>query len=117
MRCASNCMDRGIAMRLLQHGVILSTKVPPITKVQGLMLLAEAKLDSFVKEFKGLVREVLSGCQLSDFQATPGEMSLWFGKAVRSASEKEHTAEKESPQDNGGTRSYSKTCTEVVKNG
>ncbi len=78
MQCASNCLDRGLALRLLSHGVFLSAKVPPITKVQGLILAAEAALDDFVKEFKGLVREALSGCTLGDFVATPLEMSQWF---------------------------------------
>jgi len=116
MRCASNCLDRGIAIRLLQHGVILSTKVPPITKVQGLVLLAEAKLDSFVKEFKGLVREVLSGCQLSDFQATPAEIGCWFGERRGSVNEKVRMPpENECRRGNGGTPSCSNTCKEVDK--
>ena len=113
MRCASNCLDRGIAVRLLQQGVILSTKVPPITKVQGLMLLAEAKLDGFVKEFKGLVREVLSGCQLSDFQATPTEIGGWFGEGRGPVNEKEHAAEQEGPLGNGGSPSCSNISKEV----
>jgi hypothetical protein len=115
MRCASNCLDRGIAIRLLQHGVILSTKVPPITKVQGLVLLAEAKLDSFVKEFKSLVREVLSGCQLSDFQATPAEIGGWFGEGPRLAQTEEDAPENECRRGNGGTPSCSNTCKEVDK--
>jgi hypothetical protein len=113
MKCASNCLDKEIAMRLLSHGVFLSTKVPPLTKAQGLMLLAEAKLDSFVKEFKGLVREVLSGCQLSDFQATPGEMSRWFGTEASSVDKGEDAPENECPPRNGGTPSYSNICKEV----
>jgi len=113
MECASNCLDRGIALRLLEHGVILSTKVPPITKEQGRMLLAEAMLDRFVKEFKGLVREVLSGCQLSDFQATPTEIGGWCGAGRQTVNESEHAAEQECPQDKGGTPSYSNTCKEV----
>ena len=117
MKCASNCLDRGVALRLLKQGVILSTKVPPITKVQGLVLLAEAKLDRFVKEFKSLVREVLSGCQLSDFQATPGEMSRWFGEEPSQANDEEDAPEKECPPGNGDTPSHSNTYTEVVKNG
>jgi hypothetical protein len=113
MRCASNCLDKEIAMRLLSRGVFLSTKVPPITKEQGRMLLAEAMLDSFVKEFKGLVREVLSGCQLSDFQATAGEMGGWFREGRGAVNENGHAAEQECPQDNGGTPSYSTMCKEV----
>jgi len=113
MRCASNCLDKETALRLLEQGVFLSTKVPPITKVQGLVLLAEAKLDSFVNEFKGLVREILSGCQLSDFQATPGEMSRWFGEEPGSANEEEDAPENECPRCDGGTPSCSNTCKEV----
>jgi hypothetical protein len=113
MKCASNCLDRGIALRLLEQGVILSTKVPPLTKVQGLVLLAEAKLDGFVKEFKGLVREVLSGCQLSDFQATPLEIGGWFGAGRQTVKESGHAAQREGPQDNGAAPSYSTMCKEV----
>ena len=114
MRCASNCLDKETALRLLSQGVFLSTKVPPITKTQGLVLLAEAKLDNFVKEFKGLVREVLSGCQLSDFQATPGEMSCWFGKQPSSADKGEDApGQEEGPPESGGTPSYSNICKEV----
>jgi hypothetical protein len=113
MRCASNRLDREIAMRLLEHGVFLSTKVPPITKEQGRMLLAEAMLDGFVKEFKGLVREVLSGCQLRDFQATPMEIGGWFGAGRQTVNESGHAAKQEGPHDNGGTPSYSNTCKEV----
>lgn len=117
MRCASNCLDEETAVRLLKHGVFLSTKVPPITKTQGLVLLAEAKLDSFVKEFKGLVREVLSGCQLSDFQATPEEMSCWFGKQPSSADKGEDApGQEEGPPESGGTPSYSNICKEVDEN-
>jgi len=113
MKCASNCLDKETAMRLLKHGVFLSTKVPPITKTQGLVLLAEAKLDSFVNEFKSLVREAVSGCRLSDFQATPMEMGGWFGAGRQTVNESGHAAEQEGPPGNGGTPSYSNICKEV----
>ena len=112
-QCASSCLDRGVAVRLLSQGVFLSTKVPPITKMQGLVLLMEARLDSFVREFKSLVREVLSGCQLSDFQATPIEIGGWFGEGRGPMNENGHAARREGPQDKGGTPSYSNTCKEV----
>jgi hypothetical protein len=115
MRCASNCLDEEVAVRLLAEGVFLSTKVPPITKMQGLMLLAEAKLDSFVKEFKGLVREVLSGCQLSDFQATPTEIGGWFGEASGPATGRKEGLENECSQDNAGVLPHSGIRAEVVK--
>ena len=113
MECASSCLDRGVAVRLLSQGVFLSTKVPPITKMQGLVLLMEARLDSFVKEFKALVREALSGCQLRDFQATPLEMSGWFRTGQRPVGPTRHAIKTEGFQDNGGTPSYSNTCKEV----
>ena len=113
MQCASSCLDRGVAVRLLSQGVFLSTKVPPITKMQGLVLLMEARLDSFVREFKSLVREVLSGCQLSDFQATSTEIGGWFGAGRQTVNESGHAARQEGPQDKEGTPSYSNTCKEV----
>jgi len=113
MKCASNCLDKEIAMRLLSHGVFLSTKVPPLTRLQGLVLLAEAAVDDFVKEFKGIVKELLSGCQLSDFQATPMEMSRWFGEPPSPGNTRKDVQENECPPDNGGTPSCSNMCKEV----
>jgi hypothetical protein len=93
--------------------VLLSSQVLPITKAEALVLLAEARLDSFVKEFKGLVRELLCGCQLRDFQATPEEMSRWFGEGPSRPQEEEDGPENECPRGNGGTPSYSTMCKEV----
>jgi len=77
----------------------------------------EARLDSFVKEFKALVREALSGCQLSDFVATPMEIGGWFGAGRGSVDANGQAAQqREGPQDNGGTPSYSNTCKEVDEN-
>ena len=113
MKCASNCLDREIAMRLLSHGVFLSTKVPPLTRLQGLVLLAEAAVDDFVKEFKGIVKELLSGCQLSDLRATPTEIGKWFGEPPSPGNTQNDVQENESPPDNGGTPSCSTMCKEV----
>jgi hypothetical protein len=81
MERINNCVDREMAMRLLKHGVFLSERVKPISRPEALVLLAEAKLDRFVSEFKGVVQELLSGCQLSDFQVTSAERDAWFGEA------------------------------------
>jgi len=97
MKCASNCLDREIAMRLLSHGVFLSEKVPPLTRLQGLVLLAEAAVDDFVKEFKGIVKELLSGCQLSDFQAMPTEVGKWFGEELSPGNTRKDVQENECP--------------------
>lgn len=86
MRTATSLLDKKTAMRLLEHGVFLSNKTPPITNHQALLLLAEAVMDDCVREFKGIVKELLAGCCLDDLKATPQEMRAWFGeepKAVR----------------------------------
>ncbi len=80
-RNISNVLDREISLSLLKHGIFLSNKVPPITRPEALVLLAEAKLDRFVKEWQELVRALLSGSDLHDLEATPEEMSRWFGDA------------------------------------
>ena len=98
---------------MLTEGVFLSTKVPPITKMQGLILLAEAKLDRFVEEFKGLVREALSGCQLSDFVATPLEMSGWFEPGQGLREPKRPAADAGGHRASGFAPSYSTMCKEV----
>ena len=106
MRTAISLLDKKTAMRLLEHGVILSNKTPPITNHQALLLLAEAVLDGFVKEFKSIVKELLSGCCLDDLRATPEEMQAWFGEEPEPA-EEECCSEKQGPP------SYSSDCKEV----
>ena len=106
MKCATNSLDKKTAMRLLEHGVVLSSKTPPITNHQALLLLAEAVLDGFVKEFKSIVKELLLGCCLDDLKATPEEIWAWFG-------EEPEPAEKECHSEREGPLSYSSDCKEV----
>jgi hypothetical protein len=106
MKTATSLLDKKTTMRLLEHGVILSNKTPPITNHQALLLLAEAVLDDFVKEFKSIVKELLSGCCLDDLKATPEEMRAWFG-------EEPEPAEKEYPSQGEDPPSYSNDCKEV----
>ena len=113
MGCVNNCVDREMTMRLLKHGVFLSERVKPISRPEALVLLAEAAVDDFVKEFKGIVKELLSGCQLSDLQATPIEMSKWFGEPPSPASTRKDVHENECPPEKGGTPSCSNICKEV----
>jgi hypothetical protein len=108
-----NGLDREISLSLLKHGVFLSSKVPPVTRPEALILLAEAKLDRFVKEWKGLVRALLSGCELRDFQATPGEISRWFEEEPGSMNEERRAAEAEGRRRAGGIASYSSICKEA----
>jgi len=113
----NNCVDREMAMRLLKHGVFLSERVKPISRPEALVLLAEAKLDRFVSEFKDVVRELLSGCQLSDFQVTLAERDAWFGEASVPAKGRKEGLENECSQNNAGTLPCSGIRREVVKNG
>ena len=119
MNSATSLLDKAMAMRLLQHGVFLSNKTPPITNHQALLLLAEAVLDNFVREFKGIVKELLSGCCLDDFRATPEEMQAWLGQESDPAEQNRQTqqADKECPPNSGDTApppcSHSNTCKEV----
>jgi hypothetical protein len=106
MRTATSLLDKKTAVRLLEHGVILSSKTPPITNHQALLLLAEAVLDGFVTEFKSIIRELLSGCCLDDLKATPQEMQSWFGEEPK-------PAKGESPSEEEGPPSYSSDCKEV----
>ena len=117
MGCVNNCVDREMAMRLLKHGVVLSERVKPISRPEALVLLAEAKLDRFVSEFKGIVRELLGGRQLGEFQAKPGEIEAWFGEAPGPVKGRKDCLENECSQDNAGALPCSSIRREVVKNG
>ena len=116
MKGPTGLLDKATAMRLLKHGVFLSNKTPPITNHQALLLLAEAVLDNFVREFKGIVKELLSGCCLDDFRATPAEMQAWLGQESDPAKQNPQ-ADKECPPNSGDTApcscSHSNTCKEV----
>jgi hypothetical protein len=117
MGCVNNCVDREMAMRLLEHGIFLSERVKPISRPEALVLLAEAKLDRFVSEFKGIVRELLSGRQLGDLQVTPAETEAWFGEASGPAKGRKDGLENECSQNNAGTLPYSGIRAEAVNNG
>ena len=113
----NNCVDREMAMELLKHGVFVSERVKPISRPEALVLLAEAKLDRFVKEFKGIVRELLSGRRLSDFQVRPAERVAWFGEVSGPAKGRKAGLENECSWNNAGALPCSRIRREVVKNG
>jgi hypothetical protein len=113
----NNCVDREMAMELLKQGVFVSERVTPISRPEALVLLAEAKLDRFVSEFKDVVRELLCGRCLSDFQVTPAERDTWFGEAPGPVKGRKEGLENECSQDNAVPLSYSGIHREVVKNG
>ena len=117
MGCVNNCVDQEMAMELLKHGVFLSERVKPISRPEALVLLAEAKLDRFVKEFKGIVRELLSGRRLSDFQVRPAERDAWFGGESGPAKGRKAGLENECSWNNAGALPCSRIRREAVNNG
>ena len=117
MGCVNNCVDREMAMRLLRDGVFLSERVKPIGRPEALVLLAEAKLERFVNEFKGIVRELLGGRHLGDFQVTPAERGAWLEEASGPTKGRKVGLEKECSWNNAGTLPYSGIRAEAVNNG
>lgn len=113
MKTATSLLDEKMAMRLLKHGVLLSDKTPPITNHQALLLLAEGVLDNFVKEFKSIVKELLSGCCLDDLKATPEEMRAWFGEEA--VNNNESASKEVNPPKTRGTASCSQPEREEAK--
>ena len=116
MGCVNNCVDREMAMRLLRDGVCLSERVKPISRPEALVLLAEAKLDRFVSEFKGIVGELLSGRQLRDFQVTPAERDAWCGEVSGPAKGRKNGLDDECSQNNVDALPYSSIRAEVLNN-
>jgi len=113
MRSATNWLDEQIGASLLKHGAFLSDKIPAIGEEQALELLEEAVLDDCVKEFRGVIKEILSGCQVSDFEATPEEMQAWLADRIKASSRARCDVQQQCPSGSEGTASYSNVCKEV----
>ena len=95
MKCATNSVDKDVAMAFLKHGVFISSKVPWMSREEAVILLAEAMVDRLAKDFKAMVKELKPGLELNDFVATPYEIQAWLAKGPEI------------------THSYSSDCKEV----
>jgi len=85
MKCATNSLEKNVAMTFLKHGVFISNKVPCMSKEEAVILLAEAMVDRLVNDFKTMVKELKPGLELSDFVATPYEIQAWLAKEPKIA--------------------------------
>ena len=66
--------------RLADYGVFISNNAPPLTRQKALVLLGEAMLTCFFKEFSGLWRELFPNCRLQDFEASEEEKKKILGR-------------------------------------
>jgi len=73
-------LDKEIIDRLLSHGIWLSENAPPVTKEKALILIGQAMLDDFIKEFVGLWKnELFPHCRIRDYKATDEDWRNWLG--------------------------------------
>jgi len=75
MRFENQELDKEILDRLENHGIFLSKDCPPMNKEKALVLIGEAMLDKFVKDFVSLWKnELFSNCLLRDHEASAKEV-------------------------------------------
>jgi len=74
MKFEDEKLDKEVLGRLANYGVLISDKAPKLNKEKALVLLGEAMLDKFVKEFTSLWKdELFPDCRLQDFEASEEE--------------------------------------------
>ena len=66
--------------RLADYGVFISNNAPPLNRQKALVILGEAMLTSFFKEFSGLWRELFPNCRSQDFEASEEEKKKILGR-------------------------------------
>ena len=68
-------LDKKIIDRLLSHGIIISENAPSMNEEKALVLIGEAMLNKFVKEFVSLWKyELFPNCLLRDYEASEQEI-------------------------------------------
>jgi hypothetical protein len=78
MKFENKELDKEILDRLAGYGIFISRNCPPVNKEKALVLLGEAILDKFVKEFVSLWRnELFANCLLKDYEASAEEVHEW----------------------------------------
>ncbi len=108
MRFESEELDNEILDRLMSHGIFISKDAPPLNKEKALVLLGEAMLEKFIKEFTSLWRnELFSSCLLRDYESSEKEI---YETIHPQKPWDERKAEDKKP---GPCVSYSNTCKEV----
>ena len=66
--------------RLADYGVFISNNALPLNRQTALVILGEAMLTCFFKEFSGLWRELFPNCRLQDFEASEEEKKKILGR-------------------------------------
>jgi len=66
--------------RLADYGVFISNNALPLNRQKALVILGEAMLTCFFKEFSGLWRELFPNCRLQDFEAAEEEKKKILGR-------------------------------------
>lgn len=73
-------LDKEMKDRLVSHGIWLSNNALPVTKEKALILIGQAMLDEFVKDFVGLWKnELFPHCKIRDYKATDEDWRNWLG--------------------------------------
>lgn len=73
-------LDKEMKDRLMSHGIWLSDNAPPVTKEKALILIGQAMLDEFVKDFVGLWKnELFPHCRIRDYNAIDEDWRNWLG--------------------------------------
>jgi len=74
MKFKNEELDEATLERLDKHGILFSRNAPPLNKEKALVLLGEAILDKFVREFVSLWKnELFPNCRLQYFEASEEE--------------------------------------------
>jgi len=78
MKFENEKLDKQTLDRLAEHGVFISSNALPLNKEKALVLLGEAMLDKFIKDFVGLWKnELFANCLLKDYEASAEEVHEW----------------------------------------
>lgn len=68
-------LDKETIDRLMSHSIFISKDAPPVNKEKALVLIGEAMLDKFIKDFVSLWKdELFPNCLLRDHEASEKEM-------------------------------------------
>ncbi len=72
-------LNKEILDRLADYGVFIKNKAPPLNKGKALILLGEAMLEKFNREFIDLWKnELFPDCLLKDYEASEQEVHEWI---------------------------------------
>ena len=78
MKFESIELDKETLGRLADYGTFISNKAPPLNREKALVLLGEAMLDTFFREFMNLWRnELFPDCLLKNYEASDQEVHEW----------------------------------------